>query len=409
MRRPIRSIRVPVPAFTFGLIVALAGCKGAALDGQQEPAEPSPPARAEPEVAAAPEPAPAPALASEVAPEPVAEAAREPLEMTFVGDVIFGRYRADGYDPIPDPGYQPFADIAEQLSADVIVANLETPLVRDFPQKSPIASKYRFGASPTMAKLLADAGFTAVSLANNHAFDMRKTGMVETPAILKEIGVVPLGASVTEPPVFRVETIEKRGWRLGFIAVTARRNAPHREGAPELPFLNTRELGDTLTEVIRSGRASHELIIVLIHWGAEYADMPAKIQRSEAKRLIEAGADMVIGHHPHVLQGVERHEDGLIAYSMGNFLFENTNAIPKLTGVLRVRAKPPASAGGRACLERVVFHPAVITRLPTKHPVPATGGMGKRVRGRMSSLSEALGSELVQEGEDLVMSGWSCG
>ena len=195
-----------------------------------------------------------------------------------------------------------------------------------------------------MAKLLADAGFTAVSLANNHAFDMRKTGMVETPAILKEIGVVPLGASVTEPPVFRVETIEKRGWRLGFIAVTARRNAPHREGAPELPFLNTRELGDTLTEVIRSGRASHELIIVLIHWGAEYADMPAKIQRSEAKRLIEAGADMVIGHHPHVLQGVERHEDGLIAYSMGNFLFENTNAIPKLTGVLRVRAKPPASA-----------------------------------------------------------------
>ena len=105
---------------------------------------------------------------------------------------------------------------------------------------------------------------------------------------------------------------------------------------------------------------------MLIHWGAEYADMPAKIQRSEAKRLIEAGADMVIGHHPHVLQGVERHEDGLIAYSMGNFLFENTNAIPKLTGVLRVR-------------------------------------------GRMSSLSEALGSELVQEGEDLVMSGWSCG
>ncbi|MGB1277229.1 MAG: CapA family protein, partial [Nannocystaceae bacterium] len=295
---------------------------------------------------------------------------------------------------------------AELIKADVLIGNLETPLVRELPVKSPIGAKFAFGASKTMAQPLADAGFTALSLANNHAFDQREKGMKESPAILNELGVLPLGASRTEEPVFRLETVTHDGWKLGVVAVTTRRNAPHREGSPILPYLSTRDLAKTLVPLIQAGKQTHHAVMVVVHWGEEYADTPNYVQVREAHAMIDAGAKLVIGHHAHVLQGLERYGDGLIAYNLGNFLFENTTPIPRLTGVLRVRLAPTEEAG---CVEKVVFHPAYIKRTPTKHPVPATGGMGTRVRRRMLDVSAKFDVELREEGEDLVLEGLSCG
>src|SRR6185503_12209701 len=98
------------------------------------------------------------------------------LEFAFVGDVIFGRYRASGYDPIPEGEHQVFDEIQPDLDADVLVGNLETPIVRDLPTDSPIGSRYRFGASKQHAEHLVKAGFDAMSLANNHWYDQRKEG-----------------------------------------------------------------------------------------------------------------------------------------------------------------------------------------------------------------------------------------
>lgn len=394
------------------LALSLAACSGAGRDSTAgtRPAAPAadvppPVPAARPEPAAAPAPAPpapsdSPAPAAE--PAPVPPAAREPIELTFVGDVIFGRYRDAGYDPIPGPDDKPFAEIFETMRSDLLVGNLETPLVRELPDKSPIGAKYRFGASKEMARHLVDGGFTAMSLANNHAFDQRVQGMLESPKILEELGIVPLGASRTEPPLFRLETIERRGWKVGFLAVTARRNAPQFEGTPELPFLSTTELEDRLGPLIDAAKTSHDLVVVFIHWGDEYADAPAGYQRTHAKRLLDRGAHLVVGHHPHVLQGIEAHGAGAIAYSLGNFLFENTNAIPRLSGVLRARFTPGP------CLEKLTFHPAYIKRTPTKHPAPATGAIGKAVKGRMRALSQGLGTELADAGDDLVLAGLPC-
>lgn len=372
------------------------------------PGPSEPPARAEapPAPAATPVLAPVPPASQPVppaSPEPPPPTARKPLEITFAGDIIFGRYRSDDmFDPIPGPDDHPFAEIQPLLRADIIVGNLETPLTRDLPLKSPIGARYRFGASKEMARHLVDAGFTAVSLANNHAFDLRAAGMIDSPEILRELGIIPLGASRTDEPVFRVEPIDKDGWRVGFIAVTTRRNAPHFAGTPVLPFLVTTELDDTLVPVLQAARAQHDVLIVFIHWGEEYADDPAPHQRKAAKALLDAGADLVVGHHPHVLQGIERHGDGAIAYSLGNFLFENTNAIPKLTGVLRARFDE------RRCLETLTFHPAFIKRTPSKHPAPATEGMGKQVRKRMTDLSARMATELESSDEDLRLTGFPC-
>ena len=324
------------------------------------------------------------------------------LEITLVGDVIFGRYRDDGYDPIPGPEDHPFEEIKATMAADMVLANLETPLARVLPAQSPIGTMYRFGAAAEMTQHLVDAGVTAVSLANNHFYDLRVQGMKETPAILAEYGIVALGAGRAEP-LFRVETSERKGWRVGFIAASTRRNAPDFDHAPRLPFAMARDLASNLGPLIAAAKEDHDAVIVYLHWGDEYVDEPARVQQTAARALIDAGAAAVVGHHPHVLQGIERYKNGVIAYSLGNFLFENTNEIPRQTGVLRLRLTPPG------CLERVVFHPAYIKKAPSKHPAPATGGMGKVVRGRMEALSKRLGTTLAREGEDLVVEGFGCG
>lgn len=326
------------------------------------------------------------------------------LELTFVGDVIFGRYRPSGYDPIPEDGHAVFDDMVELLRSDLLVGNLETPLVRDLPASSPIGSRFRFGASPDHARHLADAGFSAMSLANNHWFDMRKEGLEQTPRILEELGITPLGASRSEPPAFRVETLERRGWRVGFVAATTRTNAPVRAGRPAVPYLRTRDLVAQLGPLLRGGRTTHDLLVVVLHWGEEYADAPSFAQIKAAHGLVDAGADLVIGHHPHVLQAVEVYDDAIVAYSLGNFLFENTQEIPRQTGVLRARFR-----GEAPCLEQVMFHPAFVKRNPVQHPVPASGWMGQKIRRRMSTLSEKFRTPWREEGDDLVLSLPSCG
>ena len=347
----------------------------------------SPQAEAEPAAAVAPreadvEPTPAP---SEPEPPP-APAKAESLELTFVGDVIFGRYRETGFDPIPEKGFPVFEAMQVALKSDVLIGNLETPLVYELPETSPIGSKFAFGASKEHAQLLVDGGFDAVSLANNHWYDQRLAGVEQTPKILEELGIVPLGAPTNEPEVFRVQPVEASGWRIGVVAFTNRSNAPQRDGVPTLPFLSAREVPATVAPVIEAAREEYDLLVGFVHWGEEYEDGPSGAQKKAAHAMIDAGADLVIAHHPHVLQGVEVYGDGLIMYSLGNFLFENTNDPARLTGVLRVKMS------AKGCREEVRFHPAYVKRMPVQHPVPAAGYMGRKVRERMRYVSRRFES-----------------
>ena len=344
--------------------------------------------------------------APEPEPEPEPEALKPPapppkkpeLEMTFVGDVIFGRYRAAGYDPIPEGDHKVFHKTAEFLKSDALFGNLETPLAREIPDKSPIGSRYSFGATLEHAKHLVEAGFVAMSLANNHWSDLGRKGAESTPVLLEELGIVPLGAAAMEGEQFRVETVEVHGWKLGFVAITTRSNSPMREGRPVTPYLFARHIKTKISPLIAEAKDKHDLMIVQVHWGEEYEDGPSYVQVAAAHSMIDAGADLVIGHHPHVLQGTELYGDGLIAYSLGNFLFENTNDPARLTGVLRIRFQ-----GSRDCMEEVRFHPAYVTRLPVQHPVPARGYMGRKVRDRMKLVNRRFKSVWELDETDLVL------
>ena len=331
---------------------------------------------------------------------PVTE--RGPLELVFVGDVILGKYRLAGYAPLFAAGEDPFAAVAELLRADAAVANLETPLMHTRPERSPIYIGSRFGADKQAARALVGR-FAALGVANNHAHDLLAPDLREPPGELRDLGSVPAaGARAAVDPV-QVATLERAGWKIALVAATTWVNRPPEPGDPPLPVYRTSELPRRLLPALAAARAEHDVVVALLHWGQEYTDGPDHLQRVTARRLLDGGADLVIGHHPHVLHGLERHAHGLVAYSLGNFLFANTDERSRRSGVLRVRWQP-----GRRCPERASFHPVWLGEGPSSTPPPAAGKQATEIRKRVQTLSKRLRTKLRVEDEALVLTDWDC-
>lgn len=381
-------------------MMLVAACASSTPSATERPPTSSSVGMMSPISSVATESAPAEAAPAEPEPAPVRAPTRaDPFELTFVGDVHFGRYRADGFDPIADEGSEVFSEVTALLRSHLAIGNLETPLVRELPARSPIVSVARFGASARMAEPLVPAGFHAMSVANNHAYDLRRAGLQETPEVLAELGIVALGSVPDTGPVVRVQTIEREGWRVGVLAVATRLNGRRPSGLPPIPLVPTLELAKRLAPLVKEARASHDVIVVLVHWGEEYRDTPTAAQRSVAHALVRAGVDIVVGHHPHVLQGIERYGDGVIAYSLGNFLFDNPAELQRQTGVLRVRMR----GDGRGCLDAVELHPVWLDDASGVHPVPATGEQGAEIEARVRRLSERMGTRWVEQGDAIAV------
>jgi poly-gamma-glutamate synthesis protein (capsule biosynthesis protein) len=322
---------------------------------------------------------------------------------------MFGRWIETGRSTIP-PGddYSLFEPVAPLLRADLSVANLETPVLRALPQHKSFFNRLHFAATVDEARHLARAGITHVNLANNHSFDMFQDGVRETPENLRNLGIEPIGVSYLEPPVFRAETVSHGDWRIAFIGITSERNYRQKKNAPVLPWVEwDSEIAGVLVPVVEAARPDHDLVIVVAHWGWEYEEKPRSDAQAAARALIDAGADLVVGHHPHVLQPLERYQGGLIAYSLGNFRFDQRRLPTRMSGVLRVRF------AGTGCLDAARFHPVEIKAHAvhgrhTHQPVPAAGKMADRIRARVSEGSAKLGATWTVDGEDLVLANPAC-
>jgi hypothetical protein len=320
------------------------------------------------------------------------------VSLAFTGDVMFGRYRGEEFSAICHAecasGSSPFAGVAQLLAADITVGNLETPVVRALPASAPIDTGKVFGATPTNVALLREAGFDAMSVANNHWFDQRFEGVAQTPAVLRENEIVPLGEAVRSAPWIRASTLERAGLRVAFVAFTTKLNRPLVAGRPMAPLVEVDAIERRVAAVVRGAAREHDLVVALVHWGEEYADAPSLAQVRAARALVDAGANLVVGHHPHVLQRLERYRGGVIAYSLGNFLFDNLERPQRETGVLRVRAR-------RGCVERAAFHPAMIEERPWFHTTVASPIDAHRINARLHALSGD--GALVDEGGALVV------
>lgn len=239
-----------------------------------------------------------------------------------------------------DAGYSwLFAPIADLLSQpDLTFANLETPIA---PQTSRGSRAFVFNAPPAVISALQHAGVHLVSVANNHAFDQGRPGFEETLRSLESAGMTYLGAGRAPHPAGPVR-IEREGLKLAFLGYSYGFNQdgnacpPARSGAPAC--LQAAEIDRTsMVDEVRAAAAEADAVVVSLHWGVEYEQQPRAQDVELAHRLADAGALVVLGHHPHVLQPVElyRRADGrmaLIAYSLGNFVSnQSRNFVPGVT------------------------------------------------------------------------------
>jgi len=247
----------------------------------------------------------------------------------FGGDCLMaGHYeRAAGSDP--DLAFRDF-DLFH--TSDVAMVNLECCVSA---RGEPVPKPYNFRMRPSYLGALQRAGITIVNLANNHIFDYGKEGLFDTIFYLDSSRVGHVGAGMNRNEAHTPHYYEKAGIKIGFMGYYEGGEAPAAtEGEPGVA---ARTISAIRADVRRmKERDGADFVILSFHWGVEKADTVEEWQRQFAHRAIRAGADLIIGHHPHVLQGIERYRGGVIAYSLGNFIFGGNSRHTYRTAVLEV-------------------------------------------------------------------------
>lgn len=239
------------------------------------------------------------------------------VTLTAVGDVLLARgvvkeIERNGFESLlVDTG-----DIIRD--SDLAFCNLECTLSD---RGVPYRRKYIFRASPDLAGKLSNAGFNVVSLANNHTLDFGRDALMDTMQAVKGAGMFPVGAGMNRDDAVKVRVIEINRLRVGFLAYT------------DIPTIGVARLADRPTVAgadidriaseVKAARAQCDVLAISFHWGIEYMKYPTDRQKELAKTCIDSGADLILGHHPHVLQTVEIYKGKPIIYSMGGFLWDS--------------------------------------------------------------------------------------
>lgn len=203
--------------------------------------------------------------------------------------------------------------------ADLAFGNLETPVA---PTSGRPGRPFQFNAPATLPAALRASGFTVLSTANNHAFDQGRKGVVETLARLRQEKLTAIGSGEDRPRAEALQVLERNGLKVAFLGFTDVFNLDLDRKATE-PWVRPLDLEPALAAV-REARRCADIVVVSVHWGNEYQHSPTRRQRDIARKLVAAGCDLLLGHHPHVLQPVELLTAGgrtaLVAYSLGNFI-----------------------------------------------------------------------------------------
>lgn len=234
----------------------------------------------------------------------------ESISLAFVGDVCLGAGVAEVMRS-HGPDY-PFREVATLLRrADLTIGNLECWISEG--ETTP----NRMAVAPAFAAGLASSGLSAMSLANNHIMDGGEQGLGSTNRVLDKLGIGHFGAGINLSTAAAPLVTAVGGIRIGIIGACDVAKIYARPGSAGIAPLNWRRL----SEQVSSLKRNVDLTIVCIHADMEFSHYPSPARIRGSRRLVEAGADLVIQHHPHVCQGVEAYHGGLIAYSLGNFVF----------------------------------------------------------------------------------------
>ena len=257
----------------------------------------------------------------------------EPTTLTVVGDLMLTRGVTD-----PRGAMRPLGP--RLRSADVTVGNLESTLSTEGP---PEQGSDSFGADPGVLRWLRLAGFDALALGNNHVGDYGDAALLTTVRLVRDSGLRPFGAGADLAAASRPAVVRRNGVRFGFVGFNAIGETPM--AGPGTPgALSVRMPPRTgplqepdLRHVSRQIEALDrrvDVVVVLPHWGTQYTHAPEPVQRTVARRLVGAGADLVVGGHPHWVQGLDVVDGVVVAHSLGNFVFDMDFMVETQQGVM---------------------------------------------------------------------------
>lgn len=312
------------------------------------------------------------------------------VTITAVGDVMLAgsgtpTYLALGYD-------YPFAATSRWLKeGDITIGNLEAPLTSggiEFRDK-----RFRFRVPPRAAEALQRAGFDVMTLANNHMLDYGGAGLSDTLHHLQRVGIAATGAGKNLNQARLPALITVRDSRVAFLAYSLTYPAEfyatrHQPGTAP---------GETaqVEEDIRQARRTADLVIVSFHWGGEKERSPKPYQIALAHAAIDAGADLIIGHHPHVLQGIEFYRGVPILYSLGNFAFGSMSPACDRSVIARITL-----GKGEPLVELIPLN--VLNDEVLFQPQPLTGEQGEEVIRQLALISTPFGSRFEKGGDRFV-------
>lgn len=258
------------------------------------------------------------------------------FSIIIAGDIMLSR-RVDLMMQSKNDYTLPFQKIAEELKkADIAFGNLENP-ISDKGKKT--GNIYSFRADPKSVEGLSFAGFDVLSLANDHAFDYGKTALEDTFLRLKTAGINYVGAGFNKKEAFSPIIKEINGStgspqvKIGFLAYSDLGSVywTATEGSSGLALISL-EYFENIIEDIKKAKSQSDILVVSLHSGEEYIKEPGQLQIDFAKAAIDAGADIVVGHHPHVVQKNEIYKDKYIFYSLGNFVFDQNSSAETTQG-----------------------------------------------------------------------------
>lgn len=260
------------------------------------------------------------------------ELEQDPVTLLFGGDVYLSNHVLNAYDK--NGGIHGVLDLAYLdliAGADIFMVNQEFPFSN---RGNPVPDKsFTFRLPVDRAKIMSEMDIDIVTLANNHALDYGREALLDTFDILDQLGIPYVGAGSNLDRAKKLVTMEAGDKTIGFLGASrvvmdANWTANHDTSGLFLTYDPA-----LLLKEIQAAQELCDYLVVYVHWGIERETMPKDYQRSLGQSYIDAGADLVVGSHPHVLQGIEYYKNKPIIYSLGNFVFGSS--IPK-TALLQV-------------------------------------------------------------------------
>jgi poly-gamma-glutamate synthesis protein (capsule biosynthesis protein) len=323
----------------------------------------------------------------------------EVLRITAVGDIMLGRGVGSRLEK-QNKGYKfPFEKVGEILGkGDIIFGNLEAPITEST-KGLDSSRKIVLKSSPSAFEALSYAGFNLVSLANNHILDYYEKGLFDTFEILNKGGIKYSGAGKSLQEARKPTIIERKGIKTGLLSYTDMAGITYL-GNPSISFgAGSEKAGvipldlSLIKEDVAKARDEVDILIVSLHWGIEESFEVSREQVEMAHEILDCGADIILGHHPHQFQGIEIYKGKPIFYSLGNFIFDQNDPENQQSFIINMEFT-----------ERKL---GKLTAIPVEtvektQVVPQTGESAQEIIKREIELSSKLNTGCRAEGDILV-------